>query len=285
LVAAIPDGKGKCSVYKPVEYVFPEGRSFKTYALKTSELHPDCNVPCDDFSLEHELRSAAEKVFVAFGGVGYARMDFRMDKDGELYFLEINFTCSAFYVDGYEGSADFVLNNDPAGKRGFLRQIIAEGVARHRAKQKKYSMKGSPVSGYGIFANRTIQKDEVVFAGEGLSQRIISKRYVDAHWNEKQKMDFKHYAYPIGKDVYILWDDRPENWAPQNHSCTPNTAYDGLNVVAVRDIAKGEELTVDYAMFIDESMEPFKCQCGSVNCREIIFGVKENAVARIRLAQ
>jgi hypothetical protein len=38
-------------------------------------------------------------------------------------------------------------------------------------------------------------------------------------------------------------------------------------------------------MFIDEGMEPFKCQCGSVNCREIIFGVKENAVARIRLAQ
>ncbi len=39
LVAANPDGRG-CTVYKPVEYIFPEGRTFKTYSLKTSELHP-----------------------------------------------------------------------------------------------------------------------------------------------------------------------------------------------------------------------------------------------------
>ena len=33
LVAANPDGKS-CRVFKPVEYVFPEGKSFKTYSLK-----------------------------------------------------------------------------------------------------------------------------------------------------------------------------------------------------------------------------------------------------------
>src|SRR5690606_34391491 len=47
LVAAEPDGKN-CRVYKPVEYIFPEGKLFKTYSLKTSELHPDSNIPCSD---------------------------------------------------------------------------------------------------------------------------------------------------------------------------------------------------------------------------------------------
>jgi D-alanine-D-alanine ligase-like ATP-grasp enzyme len=283
LVAANPDGRS-CISYRPIEYIFPVGREYKTYALKTSELHPNCNVPVQDSKIEKQLRTAAEQIFTAFGGVGYARMDFRMNKKKEIHFLEINFTCSAFYVDGLEGSADYILNNDPSGKAGFLKQIITEGIARHRAKQKKYALKGSSVSGYGIFANQPIRKNEVIFSGEGLAQRIISKRYVESNWNDKQKSDFKHYAYPVGKDVYVLWDENPVNWAPQNHSCAPNTAYDGLNVIATRDIGQGEELTVDYALFIDESMEPFACQCGSENCRElIVFGKKEKVIPRLRV--
>lgn len=272
---------GKCKVYKPVEYVFPEGRAFKTYALKTSELHPDCNVPCNDPAIETLLKAAAEQIFIAFGGVGYARLDFRMDKSNQLYFLEINFTCSAFYENGYEGSADHILNFDEEGKTGFLKHIIGEGIARHQAKQKKYTLKGSALSGYGIFANRLMEKGEVIFPGEGLSQRIISKRFVEVNWNKRQKQDFRHYAYPISNEVYILWDENPANWAPQNHSCNPNTAYDGLNVITIRPIAEGEELTVDYGSFIDESMEPFACQCGSENCRKIVFGQKENSITRI----
>jgi len=282
LVAANPDGRS-CISYKPIEYIFPVGREYKTYALKTSELHPNCNVPVQDSKIEKQLRAAAEQIFTAFGGVGYARMDFRMNKKKEIHFLEINFTCSAFYVDGLEGSADYILNNDAAGKEGFLKQIISEGIARHRAKQKKYVLKGSSVSGYGIFASQPIRKNEVVFSGEGMSQRIISKRFVEANWNERQKYDFKHYAYPVGKDVYVLWDENPVNWAPQNHSCMPNTQYDGLNVIATRDIGEGEELTVDYALFIDESMEPFACQCGSENCRELIVFGKKEKVMKLRV--
>jgi D-alanine-D-alanine ligase-like ATP-grasp enzyme len=282
LVTANPDGRS-CVSYKPIEYIFPVGREYKTYALKTSELHPNCNVPVQDSKIEKQLRAAAEQIFTAFGGVGYARMDFRMNKKKEIHFLEINFTCSAFYVDGYEGSADYILNNDPAGKGGLLKHIISEGIARHRAKQKKYALKGSSVSGYGIFATQAIRKNEVVFSGEGMAQRIISKRYVESNWNERQKYDFKHYAYPVGKDVYVLWDDNPLNWAPQNHSCMPNTQYDGLNVIATRDIGEGEELTVDYALFIDESMEPFACQCGSENCRELIVFGKKEKVMKLRV--
>ncbi|NOT76334.1 MAG: SET domain-containing protein-lysine N-methyltransferase [Cyclobacteriaceae bacterium] len=277
LVAANKDAKS-CTVYKPVEYIFPKGRHFKTYALKTSELHPESNVPCHDFKLERALKTATQQIFTAFGGVGYARLDFRMDANGQIYFLEINFTCSAFYVDSYQGSADHILNYDPAGKSGFLKHIIGEGIARHKAKQKKYVLKGNSVAGYGIAASRRIRKNEVIFMGEEMSQRIVSKSFVEANWNQKQKNDFRHYAYPISKEVYILWDENPINWAPQNHSCSPNTAYQGLNVVATRDISIGEELTLDYALFLDETLDPFVCQCGSPNCREIISGTKENVI-------
>jgi D-alanine-D-alanine ligase len=55
-------------------------------------------------------------------------------------------------------------------------------------------------------------------------------------------------------------------------------------VIATRDIGAGEELTVDYALFIDESMEPFACQCGSDNCRElIVFGKKEKVMPKLRV--
>jgi D-alanine-D-alanine ligase len=53
LVAASPQQKA-CTVFKPIEYVFPEGLEFKTYALKTSELHHDCNVPCSDDKLDRQ---------------------------------------------------------------------------------------------------------------------------------------------------------------------------------------------------------------------------------------
>ena len=61
----------------------------------------------------------------------------------------------------------------------------------------------------------------------------------------------------------------------------PRLAPGGLNVIALREIQEGEELTLDYALFIDESMEPFNCQCGSENCRQLVFGQKENSVSRM----
>jgi D-alanine-D-alanine ligase len=277
LVAANTD-EHSCSVFRPVEYLFPEGREFKTYALKTSELHPDCNVPCTDEVLDAELRNATQKIFKGFNGVGYARLDFRVNDKNEIYFLEINFTCSVFYKDGYEGSADYVLKHDGIGQAGFLRHIINEGIARHQRKVKPFVMKGNSIAGYGIYTSRDIKEGEIIFKGEGRAQRIITKRFVEKNWNEDEKLHFRRYAYAISQELFILWDDDPSEWAPQNHCCEPNTAFDGLNVVALKDIHKGEELTLDYAQFLDEHMEPFDCQCGASNCRGRISGIHNNSL-------
>ena len=278
LVAANAAPEKTCTVFKPVEYIFPEGREFKTYALKTSELHPDCNHPCKDKRIERQLRKASERIFRGFGGVGYARLDFRVNDKGKIFFLEINFTCSVFYKDGYEGSADFVLKYDEIEQAGFLHHIIAEGIARHQRKQKKFMVRGNSIAGYGIYARQDIKKGEMVFSGEGRSQRLVTRRFVEQTWNEDEKELFRRYAYPVSNEVFLLWDDDPSGWAPQNHSCKPNTVCNGLNVVALRSIKKGEELTLDYAVFLDEHMESFVCRCETDNCRNLISGTTHNSV-------
>jgi D-alanine-D-alanine ligase len=277
LVCGNADGR-TCTSFKPIEYIFPEGFAFKTYALKTSDLHPNANIGVEDKALAAQLQSIAEQVFLSFNGVGYARMDFRMNHKGEIFFLEINFTCSVFYAEGYEGSADYILMHDGVGKRGFLEKIIVEGMARHQRKQKLFSIKGNSISGYGIYAKYDLPQHTLLFKGEERAQRIVTKKYVDDHWDEREKLNFRRYAYPISKDTYILWDLQPEEWSPQNHSCDANCEYQGLNVVTNRNIQKGEELTLDYAQFLDHTMEPFECQCGSAKCRGLIQGKQKNSL-------
>jgi D-alanine-D-alanine ligase len=277
LIAANTDGKTS-TTFKPVEFIFPPGFEFKTYALKTSELHPEANIPCNDPAIEQQLRQAAQRIFKGFNGTGYARLDFRMNEKGELYFLEINFTCSVFYSDGYEGSADYILKYDGIGQGGFLNHMISEGIARHRRIHKKYTIRGNAIAGYGIYASQKIQPNDVIFNGEGLAQRLVTRRYVEKNWTETEKEIFRRYAYPVSNEVFLLWDNDPAAWAPQNHSCQPNTAYDGLNVVAIQPIAPGQELTLDYASFLDERMEPFQCCCGAPDCQGLITGKPGNSI-------
>jgi D-alanine-D-alanine ligase len=260
----------------PVEYRFPAGSRFKTYAHKTSDQHAESNHRVDDAALAEQLRDSAVRIFNAFGGVGYARLDFRMDAAGQLHFLEINFTCSVFYAAGSEGSADHILALDGMGQAGFLRHIIAEGMARHRHSTAPFRM-GKAVAGYGIFATCDLADGDVVYRGEGRAQRIVTARHA-ATWSAADQLAFRRYAYPLSDEVFILWDNDPSAWAPQNHSCEPNTRFEGLDVVAVRGITKGEELTLDYATFMNEMGEPFECHCGSGACRGRVVGTPGNTL-------
>ena len=139
-------------------------------------------------------------------------------------------------------------------------------------------IKGNAISGFGIYASRDMAPGEFIFSGEEKSQRLVTHRHVEQHWAEEEKEIFRRYAYPISKEVFLLWDMDPTEWAPQNHSCQPNTVYDGLNVVTTKRIAKGEELTLDYAKFLDKNMQPFHCLCGASNCRGLIMGMPNNSV-------
>jgi D-alanine--D-alanine ligase len=279
LVAANDDLKTVRS-FMPIEYIFPEHFEYKTYTLKTSELHPNANIPCNDPFLEQQLRQAATAIFKGFFGKGYGRLDFRVNEQNEIFFLEINFTCSVFYKDGYEGSADYILQFDGTSQADFLQHIIKEGKARHLMNQKKYVIKGNSTDGFGIFANQNMLTNDLIFNLEEQPQRIATLGHIERNWNIKEKEIFAKYAYPISNEVFLLWNDNPQGWAPQNHSCNANTAYRGLNVIATRPINIGDELTLNYSSFLDDKMEPFTCKCGAANCEGLIKGVPGNTITQ-----
>ena len=59
-----------------------------------------------------------------------------------------------------------------------------------------------------------------------------------------------------------------------NHSCEPNVWMENAYTLAAkRDINKGEELTIDYAIFEgDNYKSKWECKCGSKLCRKMITG-------------
>ena len=61
------------------------------------------------------------------------------------------------------------------------------------------------------------------------------------------------------------------------HSCDPNVRLDMsvFELWALRDIATGEMLTMDYASTEDVLMRQFACQCGAPGCRRWVTGAKE----------
>jgi hypothetical protein len=161
----IAGGEDKPLAFTPLEFVFDRKERFKTYRMKVTESHTSSNVPVTDPALSRSLRDMAIKIFRAFDAESYARIDIRSNAAGEIFFLEINCECSIFYPEGSEGSADYILKHDPIGHEGFLDLIIADGIRRHRLRQKPYEARLGPDGVFGCFAIREIAEGEIVADG------------------------------------------------------------------------------------------------------------------------
>lgn len=121
--------------------------------------------------------------------------------------------------------------------------------------------------GKGVFAKEEIEKDEVlaIFGGYILSAKDetnLSKEYNDS-------------GVQISEDFVLSSGNKKEETDYFNHSCDPNTGFQGqIFLVAIRKIKKDEEITFDYAMVLHKSKGiktyRIKCLCGSENCRGCI---------------
>ena len=67
---------------------------------------------------------------------------------------------------------------------------------RHERKQKCYDVKGNSIAGFGIYANREMQRGYIVFNGEEMAQRLVTRRHAMENWNENDQEHFRRYAYP-----------------------------------------------------------------------------------------
>jgi uncharacterized protein len=56
-----------------------------------------------------------------------------------------------------------------------------------------------------------------------------------------------------------------------NHSCNPNSDIkDSIKILAMKNIMRSEEVTIDYSTFESEKGWYLECQCKNKNCRHII---------------
>ncbi len=77
----------------------------------------------------------------------------------------------------------------------------------------------------------------------------------------------------VDEGLYLVTpvDDEPADFI--NHSCDPNAGLQGqLTVVAMRDIAPGEEVCFDYAMTDASPYDQFNCSCDTPLCRGQVTG-------------
>jgi uncharacterized protein len=124
--------------------------------------------------------------------------------------------------------------------------------------------------GHGVFALQNIEKGERIAI---LGGDIMTIDEIDSLPVELQD-------YPMQIEERFVIGSRTNKEAEDtdffNHSCDPNAGIRGqIFLVAMRPIAKGEEITFDYAMTVSESagsdiVFEMKCECGSPRCRGMI---------------
>ena len=137
LVAENPHDPLNPITFTPIQYEFPEGDTFKHESLKWDEEQFSGlkTVPVKDPVLAARLRKESAQLFHGLDGAGFGRCDIRINTDGVPYMLEINPNCGVYYPLDAAGSADFILQNDPAGHEGFTQLLIDAAFARHKAKK------------------------------------------------------------------------------------------------------------------------------------------------------
>jgi SET domain-containing protein len=131
----------------------------------------------------------------------------------------------------------------------------------------KTEVRPSPIHGTGLFAAHAIATGEIVAVKGG---HVLTR----AQWTALEPT-LGAADIQIAEDLFIAPvrpDHRHGSMLYTNHSCDPNLAIQGqIVLVAMRDIAAGEELTIDWATTDDGDYE-LACRCGSPRCRGTVTG-------------
>ena len=123
-------------------------------------------------------------------------------------------------------------------------------------------------TGHGVFAARAFSRGEVVISdqdGDYYQNALTYEVIIESGYSldNFSQIDHNLYVPPNGNiDDYT------------NHSCDPNTGIRltprGYLVIALRDIARDEEITYDYSTYLNNPYERMVCRCGAANCRGVI---------------
>eukprot|EP01017_Pseudomicrothorax_dubius_P012360 TRINITY_DN1505_c0_g4_i1.p1 TRINITY_DN1505_c0_g4~~TRINITY_DN1505_c0_g4_i1.p1 ORF type:complete len:340 (-),score=119.86 TRINITY_DN1505_c0_g4_i1:161-1180(-) len=132
-------GVREIKVLVPVECQFQKGETFKHYEVKHKDEEAILWIPVKDEVLRKKIEEETIRAYLAMDADSYGRIDYRMDADGNLYFLEINTYPGIYYRRDYFGSADWILSHDEKfDHQSFMEEIIelANLSLEHRLKKE-----------------------------------------------------------------------------------------------------------------------------------------------------
>jgi uncharacterized protein len=127
------------------------------------------------------------------------------------------------------------------------------------------------VSGRGVFAQSAIDAGAflIKFTGPLLRYEQTSPQTL---------------ALQIAPDLYLGASGQMDDLI--NHSCDPNAGLiirgTDVSLIAIRDIAAGEEIFFDYSTTMDEDDFELICQCGHPTCRGVVRDFKHLPDSRKR---
>lgn len=119
--------------------------------------------------------------------------------------------------------------------------------------------------GYGVFATAPIPKGTIVYVKDSLEVEVTNYKFgkLDKPYQEL----VEKYSYIDERGVRVVsWDHAKY----VNHKCDCNSMSSGYGFeVAIKDIARDEEITDEYGLF--NIPVPVKINCGCADCRKTLL--------------
>jgi SET domain-containing protein len=117
----------------------------------------------------------------------------------------------------------------------------------------------------GVFAREHVDKGERLMVWGGAIVTLAQLR--------RLPVVLQQHSVQVEEDLYLASVIPDDDADYINHSCDPNAGLNGqIVIVALRDIAPGEEICFDYAMSDSSAYDEFQCECGAATCRGRVSG-------------
>lgn len=120
------------------------------------------------------------------------------------------------------------------------------------------------IHGKGLFSMKNFKKGERI---QYITGKVVTKI------SESKEDTFSMSTwYGLTKSKWI--DPEDGIFAFLNHCCEPNAAIVGTKtLIALKDIKKGEEVSIDYSMTDADELWEMDCLCGVKTCRKVIRSI------------
>ncbi|MBN2016058.1 SET domain-containing protein-lysine N-methyltransferase [Candidatus Dojkabacteria bacterium] len=142
----------------------------------------------------------------------------------------------------------------------------------------KTRIQESKIHGKGYIADEDVPIGTIIYFYGEKDKRISKEEFDILPQNKKE-----HLTEFAVEDEFGNWVETSTG-PYTNHSCDPNIMplfIEGYYTdIVVKDIKKGDEITIDYAQFFSSEKWTMDCNCGTKRCRKHVgFGLKTDCEA------